>query len=1007
MEGMTQPNPNPPLNDSAREWGKDVNRAIAELQSGQDTNSGNLDTVMYTAEVAIDVANATQENIEQVIIPSIEAPLAVPAPPTGLNLVSARTGWTETGNPIGEATIGWNAVTQDVNSNALRIVGYEVLTGTAGGVLIARNLNPNPSFETGGSTFTVATNLATNPSFETGSGTVVVRRNLSKYQAESGTTTGWGTRGTGVVSLSNVNTQAHSGTRSYQIVCDGTASAQGLNQLASAGMLVSSGGTQETISLWVKLPLGATVNYIVEEYTTAAAYVGAVGGVALVTGTGDWQRISKTVTKSQAANVVRHVIQTNVAQAITFWADDSLIEAGATLGEFFDGGTPASGDFTYAWSGTANASTSEQRGVGIAGIGHVVGQTLAYQTTDALGHGAKSARWMLTTSGAIGIRAVSDAATPEVGKTYTLLILARAVSRDQSVIPRIGTTLAAPVTLQQGVATEIRVTVTATGASASQTGLLLQSGSGHQPGDLIDIDDALLVEVPSLDQPYTGPFFDGSTPDGDYNYAWTGTANASTSTAQATALTAGTAANAVAYRSSQWSAQGGFCAAIMPTGTSDASNLFIPASSLGMLPNTSYTIMATARLGAAQTGTLNAMARRMVITAGLTDPVVAPVIPDNAPGVYELRATLTTGATLGASDGVTLWNGASSGGGIIYWDNLAVIPVPSESQDYLYDYFDGSTPDVPGRIYTWSSTPDASISSAFGTLAGSTIGTVVSDLDKPLSFVVENLTPGKTYDIQVRATSAYGVQGILSDILTIAMPPAPEVALEPSTPIVDTRLGVVTTYWDGLLGEAIPLPGFLYVFAEFTREGTEDWAQFGPQLRKAGSVTLTSEPVGSTVHVRLRSVDNLGNVSAPSAGQEVIVVGVTGPDIEANSVTANHIEAGSISVTHLEPSVGQTLDISANDAVVIIAGGLDATNSNLEEMQTVYSFTPTEAVISSPESNFTLALDSDSIEIREGGVPVSWWNAGQMHVPSFVGDTVILGNHQLEKFGTGTVMRAL
>lgn len=331
-------------------------------------------------------------------------------------------------------------------------------------------------------------------------------------------------------------------------------------------------------------------------------------------------------------------------------------------------------------------------------------------------------------------------------------------------------------------------------------------------------------------------------------------------------------------------------------------------------------------------------------------------------------------------------------------------------------YFDGDTPNNETYSYEWTGTPNASASrelkasdpmTAIGAIAA--VNPVDPDTDPmPVqSYTIEALVPGTTYFLVVRAISVFGVLGEPSVGLEYTTPAATSVALPPSDPILETKLGIVSVSWDGRIGDAVPLPGFNYVFAEFTTEGTEDWAQFGQQLRRPGSVTLTNQPIGTTVRIRLRSVDTLNNISDPSAEVSVVVVGVSGPDIEANAITANHIIAGAIEVTHLSPSVGESLDISANDTINLIVGNIDNTNATLEQLQTVYSFTPTEAIISALDSNFTLAMDNDSIEIREGGVPVSWWNAGQMFVPSFVGDTVILGNHQLEKYGTGTVMRAI
>jgi hypothetical protein len=141
---------------------------------------------------------------------------------------------------------------------------------------------------------------------------------------------------------------------------------------------------------------------------------------------------------------------------------------------------------------------------------------------------------------------------------------------------------------------------------------------------------------------------------------------------------------------------------------------------------------------------------------------------------------------------------------------------------------------------------------------------------------------------------------------------------------------------------------------------------------------------------------------------------ITANELAVGAVRADNIEAGAITTIKLASEVGRELDISSNDAVNIIVGQVDAvtedqnaTAASLETMQTYYQFGPQGAVISSPGSPFALALRSDRIEMLQLNVPVSYWNAGQMFVRSLVGEEVILGNHKLEKYGTGTVVRTL
>lgn len=134
----------------------------------------------------------------------------------------------------------------------------------------------------------------------------------------------------------------------------------------------------------------------------------------------------------------------------------------------------------------------------------------------------------------------------------------------------------------------------------------------------------------------------------------------------------------------------------------------------------------------------------------------------------------------------------------------------------------------------------------------------------------------------------------------------------------------------------------------------------------------------------------------------------------AHKILGDEVEAGTIKTTNLSADVGGNLDISANDSINLLVGQIDTNetksdnlSSNLDEMQTYYAFGPDGAVISTPGSPFALALRNDKIEMLANGSVVSYWNSNQMYVSSFVGEQVVLGNHKLEKYGTGTVVRAL
>jgi hypothetical protein len=122
--------------------------------------------------------------------------------------------------------------------------------------------------------------------------------------------------------------------------------------------LVGGEGTYY-ISAYVKLASGnSAANYYIRqlqyEDTLSAGTVSTSNiGIQNLSYTGDWVRLSGSVTKQGSANfmTIRIVTNSSISGEI-FYVDSVMLEKSNTLGSYFDGG---SGGF---WSGAANASFS-------------------------------------------------------------------------------------------------------------------------------------------------------------------------------------------------------------------------------------------------------------------------------------------------------------------------------------------------------------------------------------------------------------------------------------------------------------------------------------------------------------------------------------------------------------------------------------------------------------------------------------------------------------------------
>jgi hypothetical protein len=281
--------------------------------------------------------------------------------------------------------------------------------------------------------------------------------------------------------------------------------------------------------------------------------------------------------------------------------------------------------------------------------------------------------------------------------------------------------------------------------------------------------------------------------------------------------------------------------------------------------------------------------------------------------------------------------------------------------------------------------------------------------------LLQPFAPNEVWRFQVRAIAPGGTRGDWSDYLEVEMDGPSTPMDSPSAPTLSSSRGVITAVWSGTLGDFEPPPQFRYVYAELSAAETGPWQRVGNVVFREGrNITIPQFAVGTEVWVRLTAVDGLGLLSAPSAATSHIIDGITGDDIVANSVNANVLIAGSLQVSHVSPEFGGQLNIEANDTVQIIAGQAadaqstaEGTQDNLDVMQTYYSFGPDGAVISSPGSVFATAIRNDRIEMLENGNVISYWNSGQMYVNQLIGERVTLGKHQIERFGDGTIVRAL
>jgi len=193
------------------------------------------------------------------------------------------------------------------------------------------------------------------------------------------------------------------------------------------------------------------------------------------------------------------------------------------------------------------------------------------------------------------------------------------------------------------------------------------------------------------------------------------------------------------------------------------------------------------------------------------------------------------------------------------------------------------------------------------------------------TMAISPLDPGRTLMFYVRAIDQVGNWSInqptpfMLDLGTDTIPPP-----QTSTPLASSIMKQLIIEWDGLDVAGQPMPpdfshieiwtsassGFTPGDAGSARNGT---------LTKAGQFYLTSfaYPIGTTAYIKFVAVDRTGNKSPASVENPEVIVGISGPDIAANSIVANNIAAGAVTaqaiaagaITSQKINIGQTVNL--------------------------------------------------------------------------------------------------
>jgi hypothetical protein len=461
-----------------------------------------------------------------------------------------------------------------------------------------------------------------------------------------------------------------------------------------------------SLSIWVRSNQAATYSLVAIH---TATYTGLVT-TNVVAAANTWVRLTATLNVTVSGTIglrVRTVGNTAWLTGDTMDFTGVVIEQTGLIGSYFDGNTTSAGDFSYAWTGTANASASIQRAVSVSGWSGPNGSAV-YQSLVRASVGTFSAGIIVPASSStrVGVQIATLTIGSNLLASTTYTFRARVYVPTGSPDPRLsvqGTAVASTgplaTTATKNAWVELSTTFT-TGTTGAAVVYVLNNAVVATDGLPFWVDAVMAIEAT---YPTTLGYFDGDNAlvDPDLTTVWTGTAHASTSEVRGVGVagfnSSGTQASLKPIQSTQWASSGSKSVRLISLDAATTPSGYIGVNNSSWIGGQTYTAMGRVRIAAAITGATRSESRCIQVRTDGGAVVSATAQPPNLPGAYDQRLVFTM--PTGSKD-LRFYNGGVVGGGDVWWDNLMLV-----EGNYTGPYIDGTSYDC-----MWEGTAHASTS---------------------------------------------------------------------------------------------------------------------------------------------------------------------------------------------------------------------------------------------------------------------------------------------------------
>lgn len=716
------------------------------------------------------------------------------------------------------------------------------------------------------------------------------RTNLFRHPSAESTFPSWtATAGTGSVGTSSA--QVKFGALSYLVTATSAATLDIGTYEGTTGVPVTV-GTTYTFSYYTR---GATTARLMTArivwYDSSGALLSTSSGTAVSGSTSSYapRPFVTAVAPASAAYAGVRVGVNSPSSSEAFYVDGLLFEERSGASAYFDGASTSTATFSYAWSGTAHESTSTETQLrrvntlsntnGESGTTSWAGSNATLSVDTGTFHSGAQSIKMTSTSTSMQLQGPGTASAElqayGQGTVFALSAWVYAAASGVSVTTRLYNGLntdSSNVALTANTWTRVSVIGrynNSDGTASARSARLVFSGVAS--GTVVYVDDILLEASDTLQD-----YFDGSSSQAGFTYAWVGNANASSSTET---VAVGTRTNLIVTPAFEtglgaWNNYGGestiaqsatqsrrgtySMTVTRPSGTGrvtaghGTTSVGVPtADSIPVSPGESVTVSMYVREG---TGAVAVFP--MIIWQNATSFTTA--VSGTAVTVNSTwqRISVSAVAPAGTTQfGIATRITSATVGQFFYVDDVLV-----EKSNDLKAFFDGATTNA-GFVYAWTGAANASTSTETVSTGGSATaslgigvqtGPVALGINAPLGVNVQTgpVSLGVTAPLGIDV----GVMAVSGHLRTALL--GVDVSVGPTSLGVSAPLGVDVETGPVALGVTAPLG--INVDA--------DAAVSGPTRTASLGVAVATAPVTTSRTARLGiNFDADANWTAPPA----------------------------------------------------------------------------------------------------------------------------------------------